>query len=157
MFRWCRALGARLLAELLAPAIAAWSWTQERSIRRQGRCLSPQERTFAQNLGITHAINVRVLSVMRVPLPLPLWLLRLADRWQIGCPNPAGMTLGHGIYALEAWSADFALISHELVHVLQYQRCRGHWHFMRDYLRQCLSFGYDSAPMELEARERSGS
>lgn len=155
MIRWCRALGARLLAELLAPAIAIWSWSQERFILRQGSPLTDQALTFAQRLKITQAVNIRILAVPSIPLPLPSWLLRLADRWQIGCPKPAGMTLGHGIYVIEAWSEDFSLLSHELVHVLQYQRCGGHWHFMRDYLRQCLFFGYEAAPMEIEANTRS--
>ena len=117
----------------------------------------PAELAFAINLGIQETESIRVLAVRRIPLPLPNFLLRLAERWQLGCPDPAGMALGRGIYAVETWSENFALISHELVHVLQYQRMGGQWAFLRQYLWECAYHGYEASPMEVEARERSGA
>ena len=40
---------------------------------------------------------------------------------------------------------------HELAHVTQYDRLGGILPFLRKYLFECLTMGYESAPLELEA------
>ena len=66
--------------------------------------------------------------------------------------KPSAMCLGRGI---STTSLDFRLLRHELIHTLQYQNLGGHRPFMRQYLFECLTYGYDAAPMEIEARERA--
>jgi hypothetical protein len=155
MILWFRAIAACLLAELLAPFVAWWIRQQERKILHTGRPLRPSEIAFAGNLGVLAPDLVRVFAVERIPLPLPTILLRLADRWQWGCPDPAGMALGNGIYVCEPYAEQPALIHHELVHTLQYQRLGGPWGFIRVYLRQCLRDGYEHSALEVEASRRS--
>jgi hypothetical protein len=150
-----RAVGAYLLAEIVSPCVAWWIRWQERKIVRSGRPLTASELAFAKSLGVVAAEQVRVLAVERIPLPVPMLFLRLADRWQWGCPNPAGMALGNGIYVCEPYAEQPALIHHELVHTLQYQRLGGPWAFIRIYLRQCMRDGYEQSALEVEARERS--
>ena len=44
-----------------------------------------------------------------------------------------------------------ALIAHELVHVMQYERFGGILPFLRQYLSECLTIGYPEALLEQEA------
>ena len=44
------------------------------------------------------------------------------------------------------------MIAHELVHVAQYERLGGIEPFLRQYLRECLTVGYDESALENEAR-----
>jgi len=67
------------------------------------------------------------------------------------------MTLGHGVYVTDACADDPALLIHEFVHVGQYERLGSVKSFLRQYLWECLSTGYESAPLEREARERTSA
>lgn len=145
-------LPARILADALAPSIARWSEAREKTILANGRALAPSTQEFAKRLGISDPIRLEIIGT--VPLPLPAaWCTAVR---KLGMPvfHPAGMALGQGISAI---SDDPALLRHELVHVLQYQRLGGHLAFMRQYLFEVLHHGYAAAPLELEARDRSAS
>ena len=147
-----RSFFASVLADALAPALARWSQSREREILKSGRPLSEDQIAFARQLGISQPENLRLEIRSRVPLPISIQLVSLARR--IGFPlfHPSGMALGRGI---SATSDDPALLRHEIVHLLQYQRLGGHKRFMHTYLFECLLHGYFEAPMEGEARERS--
>lgn len=142
-------LPAKVFADACAPALARWSMARERSILDTGSRLPSPLLAFAAELGIQSPASIRLEMVDQVPLPLaPRWV-ELAQAIGIPLFNPAGMCLGRGI---SATSADPALIRHELVHTLQFQRLGGHQGFMWHYVFQCLRFGYTAAPLEIEAR-----
>lgn len=103
---------------------------------------------MASELGVIHPERVRILHANPIPAPVPQSWIKLARR--VGFPvfAPTGMTLGHGIFASYE-SMD--LIRHELHHVAQFERLGGIAPFLRRYLFECLSEGYASAPLELEA------
>jgi hypothetical protein len=147
-----RSFFASVLADALAPALARWSQSREREILKSGRPLSEDHIAFARQLGISQPENLRLEITPRIPLPISDRLAALARR--IGFPlfHPAGMALGKGISAV---SDDPALLRHEIVHLIQYQRLGGHQAFMHAYLFECLSYGYFEAPLEHEAREQS--
>ena len=107
--------------------------------------------TFAAELAIEHPEEIRVMEVKSIPLPAPRPLVKLASRWGLPLFEPAGMTLGRGIYVLEGHAR---VLRHELVHVAQFQRLGGIEPFMRCYLAECLTHGYHDAPLEAEAREK---
>jgi hypothetical protein len=143
---------ALTLASGVAPATARWAQDQERRILAEGVPLSAEALEFARRLEIVEPEGIRVLEVNRVPTPVPHPVVRLAEKWGLPVVNPAGMTLGRGIYVLQGYQW---VIPHELVHVEQYQRLGGIEPFMRVYLKECLLHGYFAAPLEVEARERS--
>lgn len=149
LMRILRTMCCHVAAALLAPAAAIWSRMRERRILREGRPLADGLAGFAREIGIREPEGIRVDTVDRVPLPLPGFLVPWARRLGIPVFEPAGMALGRGIAAI---SEEPALLRHELVHVLQYQRLGGHLAFMRLYLFECLCHGYFAAPLEAEAR-----
>ena len=143
---------ALTLVSGVAPATARWAQDQERRILAEGKPLEGEALEFARTLEIEEPEGVRVLEVDRVPMPVPQPVVRLAQKWGLPVVNPAGMTLGRGIYILPGYDW---VVPHELVHVAQYQRLGGIEPFMKVYLRECLVHGYFAAPLEVEARERS--
>lgn len=141
---------ALTLASGVSPATARWAQDQERRILKEGIPLTAEALTFATELGIEKAEEVRVLELTPIPLPFPRGLVNLAAQWGLPFFEPAGMALGKGIYILNGHSR---VLRHELVHVVQYQRLGGIEPFMRRYLTECLVHGYQDAPLEIEARE----
>ncbi|MCW1915786.1 hypothetical protein OJ996_19525 [Luteolibacter sp. GHJ8] len=144
---------ALTLVSGVAPATARWAQGQERKILAEGVPLTAEALEFARTMEIQDPEGIRVLTVNPVPMPVPQPVVNLARKCGLPVMNPAGMTLGRGIYILPGheW-----VIPHELVHVAQYQRLGGIEPFMRLYIRECLVHGYFEAPLEIEARERSG-
>ncbi|RYD36228.1 MAG: hypothetical protein EOP87_05875 [Verrucomicrobiaceae bacterium] len=141
-----------VLVDGLAPAVIRWAEDQQRRILLEGRPLGPVELEFAGSLGIRHAEQVRVLEVERIPLPVPAFLVDLAEGCGLPVFAPGGMALGLGVYLLHGQEGS---LPHELVHVAQYGRMGGIGAFMRTYLLQCLTEGYAGAELEREARLRS--
>lgn len=141
-------VAARWIGNALAAVAAPWADHQERRILREGRPLSAAEHALAAELGVLRPDRVRVLHTDPVPMPVaPRWI---AVARGLGLPvfAPAGMTLGHGIFAVEE-SMD--LLRHELAHVAQMERLGGIAPFLRRYFAECLALGYAHAPLELEA------
>lgn len=143
---------ALTLVSGVAPATARWAQGQERRILAEGKPLEGEALEFARKLEIEDPEGVRVLEVNLVPMPVPQPVVRLAQKCGLPVMNPAGMTLGRGIYILPG--CDW-VVPHELVHVEQYQRLGGIEPFMKLYIRECLVHGYFAAPLEVEAREKS--
>lgn len=56
-----------------------------------------------------------------------------------------------GIYILESQKDNQELINHELIHWKQYQRM-GLINFHLEFAKQLYQYGYDKAPLEIEAR-----
>lgn len=146
---------AAIVASLVVPGISFWSWWQEKRILRHGRHLTAEELSFAVRLGITDPFRVRLLAVSRIPLPIPSRLVVWLRRHFSSLVNPAGMTLGHGIFMDAAYAECTEIIHHELVHVRQHETHHGHLIFMWRYLYECIAIGYEDAPLEREARVRS--
>ena len=155
--KFLRDVFLRLLVACLLPWITGWVRRHERLILRTGRPLQPPESDWAIRVGSSHPERIRVLCVPEIPMPVPHWMQRLGDRFRFACHAPAGMTLGHGIYVSDACSHDPTLLIHECVHVEQYERFGSVKSFLRQYLWECLTVGYEAAPLEREARERTSA
>jgi len=137
--------------ETLLPLAVRWAAEEEERILREGVPLSDEEIAHARQIGIEEPQRVRLLRVDAIPFP-PHPLLKEAS-YAIRFFNtaPRGLTLHHGIFVRSDYWRDRALIAHELAHTAQYQRLGGILPFLRKYLFECATIGYDKAPMEQEA------
>ena len=139
----------------LAAPVGFWAWWQRRKILKHGRPLCPEELADAIAVGVVEPEKIRVLPVGEVPNPLG-WLAGVIGKFtRYSVFNPAGMTLGAGVFAVRELESDRSLLAHEFVHVAQYERFGGIYGFMRRYIFQCLADGYIEAPLEIEARDLS--
>ena len=61
-----------------------------------------------------------------------------------------------GIFIKEKYETDYTLIEHEAIHLDQFKRM-GIFMYILRYITQLIFIGYDSMPMELEARQTDSS
>lgn len=133
------------------PLATMWVANQERRILREGRKLTDEEKTWAATVGVEQVDRVRVLDILKVPLPGSPATNFIANRFRYPL-DPIGLAAQHGIYLRRDSKNDPSLLVHELVHVAQYERLGGIRPFLIQYLEECLRDGYWEASMELEAR-----
>jgi len=81
----------------LFPHVVDWISYLEKQAQESGRALTPIEFNLAQNVGVVHPEEVRVLSVPRIPLPAHPRVKQLAR--QVGMLNTdtGGLTAGYGV------------------------------------------------------------
>jgi ribulose-5-phosphate 4-epimerase/fuculose-1-phosphate aldolase len=145
-------IAPEILEEML-PRAAAWAAAQEQLILRDSRSLIlvPQGQEIARRAGVSHPENVRLLAVPEIPLPAEADLRQAARQFDLITQDTAGLTIGHGIFVREQCLKDAKLVTHELMHVAQYERHGSILGFLARYLSECNEFGYPAAPMEQEA------
>lgn len=137
--------------KVLLPLACLWATEHEGIILRDGVPLSPDQTTDAKAIGVAHPEKVRLLKVMRIPMPEHPALRAAAEATNLISPNTAGLTLRYGIFIrADCWGVR-PLVFHELVHTLQYERLGGFEKFLPQYLQECITIGYPAAPMEQEA------
>ena len=139
-----------MMAQLL-PLAAAWAEEQEARILASGRALSAVSLRDAVQAGVRHPERVRVLAVSGIPMPAEPLLRSVCEANGFLGPLTAGLSLRYGIFVHEAGAEDRSLIAHELVHTAQYERLGGILPFLRQYLHECFTLGYDESPLEREA------
>jgi len=137
--------------EVLLPLACQWAAQQEQNVLAIGRDLSSIELAAARLVGVSHPELVRILHVPEIPLPEHPALRRAAELTQLISPLTGGLTLRYGIFIRSDCSFDHPMVVHELAHTAQYERFGGFEPFLRQYLSECLTFGYPEAPMEQEA------
>jgi hypothetical protein len=137
--------------KMLLPLACAWAEEQEGIILRDGVPLSSTQLADAKTIGVVHPERVRLLRVLRIPMPVHPALQAAADAIKLISPDTDGLTLRYGIFIRsDCWDAR-PLVFHELVHTLQYERLGGFQQFLQQYLYECITIGYPAAPMEQEA------
>ena len=137
--------------KVLLPLVSAWAAEQETTILRDGVPLSSGQLTDAKCIGVAHPEKVRLLKVVRIPIPSNPALRDAGNALQLISSRTAGLTLRYGIFIrADSWE-DRRLVFHELVHTLQYERLGGFHEFLRQYLFECITVGYPAAPLEQEA------
>jgi hypothetical protein len=136
---------------MLLPVAVRWVNTQQRRILQHGVALSGAEIEDAKAVGVREPSRVRLLSVRRVPWPGGSTLRLAGEAIGFRTGVTRGLTLGYGIFIREDCWRDRALIAHELAHTAQYENLGGIEPFLRQYLGECLTVGYENSPLELEA------
>jgi hypothetical protein len=142
--------------EALLPLACSWAEEQERVILRDGVPLSAGQTADARKVGVAQPERVRLLKVASIPMPDHPDLRGAAEATGLISPQTIGLTLRYGIFIRSDCWNDRRLVAHELVHVAQYERLGGIQPFLRQYLHECLTVGYDAAPMEQEAVRGAG-
>jgi hypothetical protein len=122
--------------------------------RKSGKSLSGAECDLARRVGVTHLEDVRILSVGEMPLPNHPRIKQLAQQLGLLTSNTSGLTAVHGVILRLDCTNNPRLLTHEFVHVEQYERL-GTKGFLREYILQLNKYGYQNAPFELEAEEKS--
>ena len=123
----------------------------ETKILDSGGPLSSQEISDAQSIGVESPGKVRLLRVRAIPQPEHPVLQKAIAITGLLSPLTAGLTLRYGIFIRSDCWNNRSLIFHELVHTHQYERHGGINSFLRQYLTECLTLGYDNSPLEQEA------
>ncbi len=130
---------------------AQWAAEQERHVLCEGVRLSEIELADAKAIGVRNPERVRLLRVDAVPIPADPMLRAAAASINFLTAAPRGLALDYAIFVRADHWRDRALIAHELVHTAQFQRLGGILPFLRTYIFQCATVGYQNAPLELEA------
>lgn len=112
---------------------------------------------WASSLGIANVDQIRISIEQALQFPSPKWLKKTLERRGLCINQAAGMCLRYGIFIHQDANLTDRLLKHELVHTLQYQRSGSIYKFLRQYLFECLYFGYHHAPMEGEADQLSSA
>jgi hypothetical protein len=138
----------------LFPHVVDWISCLDKQAQESGRALTPVEFNLAQNVGVAHPEEVRILSVRKIPLPSHPRVKQLAK--QVGLLNvdTAGLTAGYGVIVRRDRANNLRLLAHEFVHVTQYERL-GREGFLQEYIQQIAAYGYLNAPFEQEAEAKA--
>ena len=137
--------------QALLPIACAWAQEQESIILRDGVSLTASQMSDAKRIGIIYPDRVKLRVVDVIPLPTHPALRVAAEEIGLISPLTAGLTLRYGIFIqADSWG-ERRLVVHELAHVAQYERFGGFRPFLEQYLQECITVGYPSAPLEQEA------
>ena len=106
----------------LFPHVVDWISYLEKQAQESGRALTPIEFNLAQNVGVVHPEEVRLLSVPRIPLPEHPRVKQLARQVGLLNADTGGLTAGYGVIVRLDCTRNLRLLTHEFVHVAQYER-----------------------------------
>ncbi len=136
----------------LEPKAIAWVESQQAQIARVGQVLSIHGQALARRVGVMRPELIRVAEVSSLPLPDDSDLRAAATETGLMSDQTIGMTFGYGVYIRQGESC-IRLLSHEFRHVYQYEQAGSIAKFLSEYMRQLMTFGYDLAPLEIDALE----
>ena len=109
---------------------------------------------LAQNVGVAHPAEVRILSVPKILPPAHPRVKQLARKVGLLNADTAGLTAGYGVIVRLDCANNLRLLAHEFVHVAQYERL-GREGFLQEYIQQIAAHGYLNAPFEQEAEAKA--
>ena len=137
--------------ETLLPLAANWASEQETRILHEGVPLSEAEIACARAAGVKEPQRIRLFFVDAIPAPTHPILKTAYAALNLAPTGPRGLTLHYGIFVRTDCRQDRRLLLHELAHVAQFERLGGIFPFLRQYLFECFTIGYQNAPLEMEA------
>ena len=135
----------------LIPKVCEWLEYQENNIISIGRDLTPEELAIAKRIGIKNYDIIRVYESSLVPNPSDNVLKELGNQIGLISTNTSGICFRYGIFIHENALDKKAVLTHELIHTLQYERFRSIKAFITQYLKECIEVGYHKSDLEKEA------
>jgi hypothetical protein len=144
------------IAAQATPVVAKLLADTEAEVLVSGRPLDADELALARELGVKAPERVRVGVRERFPMPADRRFVEAAAELGLifGTDVEVGRTQGYAILLKPTAANSRQFLSHELVHVAQYERLGGIEPFAREYLIELLVLGYQRAPLEQEAYAR---
>jgi len=136
----------------LLPRVLDWVEAEEKCALDLGTALLPAALDDARAAGVRTPESIRVCVVPEIPQPGNPRIKQLAAELGLITPRTVAITFGFGIFVRTEQASDRETLVHECVHVAQYEKL-GVEGFLMQYVVQIFKNGYDSAPMEREARE----
>jgi hypothetical protein len=143
-----------LAAELprLLPKAVAWAENEATAALVSGVPLIETGLRLARSVGVHFPERIRVVESASLPFPADPELSAAALQTGLLGPGTAGLTLGYAVFIMKGQGSN-RLISHECRHVHQYEVAGSIAGFLPLYLQQIVSYGYEQAPYEIDARE----
>ena len=141
----------RTVLPQLLPHAVSWAEFQSQHVASLGMALSQPLLHVAHRVGVQHPELIRVNLVDQLPLPEEPNLRQAALETGLLGPNMVGLTLGYSILLVQGHDS-VRLVSHECRHVHQYEVLGSIEKFLPVYLQQIVEFGYENAPLEVDAR-----
>jgi hypothetical protein len=138
----------------LFPHVVSWITGLNKQANESGRMLNPLECDLAQKVGVARPEDIRILSVPQIPQPAHPRVREVAQQVGLLTPDTGGLTAMHAVIVRSDCVNDLRLLAHEFVHVEQYERL-GTEGFLREYIQQLATYGYQNAPFELEAEAKA--
>lgn len=142
-----------LAAELpkLLPKAIAWAEREANEALKTGAPLNETGTRLATLVGVQHPELIRIVEATALPFPSDSELALAATQTGLLGPGTAGLTLGYAVFILAGQRSN-RLISHECRHVYQYEAAGSIATYLPIYLQQIISYGYEQAPLEVDAR-----
>ncbi len=137
--------------EVFVDAVTRWSEVKAGEVLREGVPLTEDEAQLATAVGVEHPERVRILEVDAIPSPKDESIQAVARSHGFDFSAFKGLTLGHGILVVRG-SRTRRLVAHELRHVHQYENAGSMAAFLETYITQLQAYGYQDAPLEVDAR-----
>lgn len=128
-----------------------WAEKQQDFISQNGTALSARQMNDAALAGVGCPEKIRLLKVDQIPWPDDPTLESAGREAGFITDDTEALALGYGIFLRADSERTRRVVAHELVHVAQCERLGGVEYFLRQYLSECVNFGYTYAPMEEEA------
>jgi hypothetical protein len=89
--------------------------------------------------------------VQSIPEPNNKRIVELAAGFGLFFSGSDGMTFGHAVLARHQCAQNNRLLTHELVHVRQYEKAPSIRAYLQRYVQEITAFGYQNMPLEIEA------
>ena len=138
--------------DIYFPTILAWSANREQEILSTGKPLTPAQQLLAQESGVKHVDQIRLLKVKQVAFPQEPELVKIAGLLGMPTDNTAGRAIGYGVEIVDSAGDQDRLLRHEFRHVYQFESYGGLESFLQIYLRSIVEYGYLNSPWEQDAR-----
>jgi hypothetical protein len=136
---------------MLLPSLIEWAERLAKRALAEGVPLNNILRNAAMILGIKDVDAVRILAVPSIPDPENQRTVELGTLFGMPFSNVDGITFGHGILVRHSCAHDNSLLTHELVHVRQYEHVGTIARYLPVYVQQLTQHGYHNMPLEREA------
>jgi Domain of unknown function (DUF4157) len=141
--------------KLLFPSLVEWVERMETEALSHGIPLNDILKNTAQVVRIQKPDEVRIHAVQSIPEPNNKRIVELAASFGLSFSNSAGMTFGHSIFVRREYAQDNRLLTHELVHVRQYEEAPSIGAYLSVYVQQLTDVGYEKMPLEDEANRET--
>ena len=139
----------------LLPKVCEWLEIMENNIISIGRDLTFDEIETAKKIGIKNYDIIRVYETSIIPTPSDTFLLGIGKQLGLITANSNGICFRYGIFINENVIDKKAVLTHEMIHTLQYERYGSIKSFITQYLKEFIEFGYHNSNLEKEACQLS--